>query len=54
MVVHLEEATRERERAVWTPVVADIDAAARELPPGEQEVVRAWLVRLADLLARHP
>ncbi|MEW9264375.1 MarR family transcriptional regulator [Kineococcus endophyticus] len=54
VVVHLETATRERERAVWTPVVADIDAAARELPPGEQEVVRAWLVRLADLLARHP
>ncbi len=54
MVVHLDEATRERERAVWIPVVADIDAAARELPPDEQEVVRAWLVRLADLLARHP
>lgn len=54
VVVHLTEATRAREREVWTPIVADLDRVTRTLSAPEQEVVRAYLSDLVEVLSAHP
>jgi DNA-binding MarR family transcriptional regulator len=52
-VVRLTPAIAAWATEVWVPFVADIDALARRLSEGEQEIVRRFLEGAADAAERH-